>query len=753
MEPNLIPFHPSSPPQLDDDDDDGDGGMASEEDEFGSFSVGVPCSPLSFSDATEPPPSFVHPSPVVKPATHQPSCTSVHLAEQSQPTSTVTPGQDCDTESSLHLTNGFTEGDYGALTVTACSPLEETGFADFTVFSEQTANPWCCGFSPISGAEQWGGAVGEQICDSGQKVIMKSGLGVHCAHKVKGEVYTEIEHCEKRDAALVQPSQGHHQPQEAAEGQNLTGAEEAQGEPGASPREMRGFNSLQPSDDEETEDVFKTCSMHEPASEDLASFSDDLSFEGASADLEQYVSSLASISQGDLTDWDPTDEEDKDLEYQGPTSAKPSHSEVDPYNRRPTQETSATSSQSQCGINLEQKPADFTAGEQELHQTADRGVLILGNLPLSDSFADFCSAPTWEEDEERLWVEFKEQRGQGEGKSWMQFSKPGDAVEEEEEERTRRCGGTRKNSCQASATCRVQQLLRLSFPEVLVPAAEGDEELQGLSALLQTPNPTEQEEAMPELSSAHRTRREMMWPHQDVHNAFGLQFQWGGSHTNKTLLSVLGVDTRNIVFFGKKKQPMTVPAFASGLGMLEPTKDCAAAVNSPERTAVTAQTPPTSRDIPDPSVHTAQVELPSSQLDWSSRGLSSSQDGMSPHRAPHFWGRNVDGSALNLDYFGPEEEVSSSCRESPPPGVDFELYKLTVGQLETSTTSSHLEDTFNCLMSAAEKTSISARKPVAAEDLSAEAGRVIAGLPNLSFLQAKVLMFPSILPQSDTDLH
>lgn len=33
----------------------------------------------------------------------------------------------------------------------------------------------------------------------------------------------------------------------------------------------------------------------------------------------------------------------------------------------------------------------------------------------------------------------------------------------------------------------------------------------------------------------------------DIHNAFGLQHQWGGSHSNKMLLCSLGIDTRNIV--------------------------------------------------------------------------------------------------------------------------------------------------------------------------------------------------------------
>lgn len=37
------------------------------------------------------------------------------------------------------------------------------------------------------------------------------------------------------------------------------------------------------------------------------------------------------------------------------------------------------------------------------------------------------------------------------------------------------------------------------------------------------------------------------------------------------------------------------------------------------------------------------------------------------------------------------------------------------------------------------------RKPQQDEELSAEADSVISGLPDLSFMKAKVLMFPSIL--------
>uniref|UniRef100_A0A3B5MH97 Uncharacterized protein n=1 Tax=Xiphophorus couchianus TaxID=32473 RepID=A0A3B5MH97_9TELE len=128
-------------------------------------------------------------------------------------------------------------------------------------------------------------------------------------------------------------------------------------------------------------------------------------------------------------------------------------------------------------------------------------------------------------------------------------------------------------------------------------------------------------------------------------------------------------------------------------GMLDPTKD-----------------PP-----PKPSTSSAQVarntdislseqELPSNQPDWSCRGHSSSQE-----------------------------------------GVDRELYKLIISKLEADNKTSQIEDTLNRLMSAAESTSISARKPSAQEELSGEAGRMISELPDLSFMQAKVLMFPVFL--------
>lgn len=501
MEPDIMPLHSSSPPPLD---DDGDGEAGSEEDEFGDFggfSVGVSCSPTGFADSSDSPPSLRYPSPTIKPATHQTNCSFNHPVEQSQPTSTVNPGsgtaqtymegQDCNAESHVHLTNGYSERDHHSGThiasaVGACSPTEETGFADFTVFTEQAAHPWCCGFTPLGSTEQWDGGVkgtnssnslGEQMCDPGQEVIMDSEPRSHCAYKAKENVCT-VEHCEKRDAALVRPSQDHHQPQEAAEALDFPSedphsGEEGLGEAGDSQKERRhSFNSLQTTDvqedgesEEDGEDgeksistVPQTISVYESVSEDLPSFCDDLSFEGPSADLEPNVSSLG--SQDDQSGWDQTDDEEEALgnfrhsdSFVSNSMANLRQAEKGFHycDQSATQETSATSNQSQSGTHTEDTFADFTECSFEHHrdqgQTADAGVQSLGNLPPSDSFADFCSAPT-QEDGEESWAEFNDQRDQEEGKTWTQFREEAGSLQtdgstEEEQDRV-----SRRNSCQ-----------------------------------------------------------------------------------------------------------------------------------------------------------------------------------------------------------------------------------------------------------------------------------------------------------------
>lgn len=59
-------------------------------------------------------------------------------------------------------------------------------------------------------------------------------------------------------------------------------------------------------------------------------------------------------------------------------------------------------------------------------------------------------------------------------------------------------------SDQDSLPCRVQEILQASFPKVVVPAVEDENELLGLSALLQAEHLSESGEEVPVPSSAQR---------------------------------------------------------------------------------------------------------------------------------------------------------------------------------------------------------------------------------------------------------
>ncbi|XP_042329913.1 aftiphilin isoform X2 [Sceloporus undulatus] len=248
---------------------------------------------------------------------------------------------------------------------------------------------------------------------------------------------------------------------------------------------------------------------------------------------------------------------------------------------------------------------------------------------------------------------------------------------------------------------RLERIFEACFPSVPVPDME--EEIAPLNLLLEVGNkPGRIEEASSE--------RELLgvWAElQDIHDAYGLKYQWGGSHSNKKLLCSLGIDTRNILFTGNKKQPFIVPMYAAGLGMLEPTKEPLKPISAAEKIASIGQTPPVSPEMNMCTPDQFQESLPPVQFDWSSSGLT-----------------------------------------NPLDGVDPELYELTTSKLETSNTTSKVTDAFAKLMSTVEKASSSAKKPKKEEQLSEEAAKVISSLPDLSFMHAKVLMFPATLTPS-----
>ncbi|NP_001090057.1 aftiphilin S homeolog [Xenopus laevis] len=250
---------------------------------------------------------------------------------------------------------------------------------------------------------------------------------------------------------------------------------------------------------------------------------------------------------------------------------------------------------------------------------------------------------------------------------------------------------------QQSLQSRFDQVIQVCFP--LPPLFQVGENISCLDHWLKVEANEEAAKPMPSI----REVLDLWADLQKIHDAYGLKYQWGGSHSNKKLLRSLGIDTRNILFTGNKKQPVIVPMYAASLGMLEPTKPLSAA----EKIASIGQSSPVPPEELICTTDQMQESLPPVQFDWSSSGLT-----------------------------------------NPLDGVDPELYELTTSKLESVGTSSKVTDAFARLMSTAETTSTSTRKPRRDENLSEEAAKVIASLPDLSFMYAKVLMFPATLTPS-----
>ncbi|KAK3530332.1 hypothetical protein QTP86_023943 [Hemibagrus guttatus] len=381
---------------------------------------------------------------------------------------------------------------------------------------------------------------------------------------------------------------------------------------------------------------------------------------------------------------------------------------------------------------------DFDAhGQPEGEEGAETA-----KFPGSDSFADFAAAPVYGgADDDGGWQAFGESSEEG-GVSWAAFGQDqGSTFSEKSEDDwhestsvTAPSTGSdeecRKDSVMVSLLSRLEKLFLASFLEISVPHLE--EDMPPLKAFLELCEGGEKQEKEPAPVSGGV---QGVWLQlQDIHSAFGLRYQWGGSHSNKALLCSLGIDTRNILFTGQKKQPVIVPMYAASLGMLEPTKEPVKPVSAAEMIASIAQSPSVASEMSSCPTDAAQDSLPPVQFDWSSSGLTNPLDA------------SGGSSLLNLDFFGPVDESPSSSSTSIP-GVDPELYELTQAKLDVSGGSSRVVDAFARLMSTVEKTNTSTRRAQMQkeENLSEEARCVISTLPDLSFMQAKVLMFPSTL--------
>ncbi|NXG52658.1 AFTIN protein, partial [Psilopogon haemacephalus] len=147
-------------------------------------------------------------------------------------------------------------------------------------------------------------------------------------------------------------------------------------------------------------------------------------------------------------------------------------------------------------------------------------------------------------------------------------------------------------SVQTTLLSRLERVFEACFPSI--PVCEVEEEISSLIGLLEAG----EKQMTAEETLANTGELMDVWTElQDIHDAYGLRYQWGGSHSNKKLLCSLGIDTRNILFTGNKKQPVIVPMYAAGLGMLEPTKEPLKPISAAEKIASLGQTPPISPEM------------------------------------------------------------------------------------------------------------------------------------------------------------
>ncbi|KAL1281708.1 hypothetical protein QQF64_000511 [Cirrhinus molitorella] len=368
---------------------------------------------------------------------------------------------------------------------------------------------------------------------------------------------------------------------------------------------------------------------------------------------------------------------------------------------------------------------DFdTSKEPSKTDLAGEEATTFADFPGSDSFADFSSAQVGDTGENEGWQAFSEQdQNQNGGESWATFGQEQDAAGSEKagdewhESQTVTAPPTAAEGTTSALVSRLEKIFQASFELVL--ASQVEEVVTTLNTFLKPPDTSEQEDT--DRGTTNGALRDVWQQLQDVNNAYGLRYQWGGSHTNKVLLCSLGIDTRNILFTGHKKQPVIVPMYAASLGMLEPTKEPVKPVSAAEMIASIAQSPSVASELNTCPPDTAQESLPPVQFDWSSSGLTNPLDA------------SGGSSLLNLDFFGPVDESPSGTATSIP-GVDPELYELTQAKLDVSGGGNRVVDAFARLMSTVEKTSTSTRKPVPKqENLSEEARRVIAA-PCVIFL-------------------
>ncbi|KAJ7987456.1 hypothetical protein DPEC_G00326680 [Dallia pectoralis] len=447
--------------------------------------------------------------------------------------------------SDIPYTNGLTEHHYegtmstGPVPAGLRGPSQEPGFADFSVFAEpeMELEPWCCGLSHAGTMEHRkngktkGSNLTNGFCEghsAEEDTDLQSEVEPNSLH------LAERGTCKLNSPETVPPSQGHTSGASAHQ-ERLPAGCEALGRPGtfsslALDSELgAGREEVEQDEEAETEteeSVFSfPTTVSGSVSEEFASFCEAVFPE----ELEE---------PGDFTDAvfapSPGEKENKEKETEEDKVVNELLAESDQEN--PDQTT--------------------PCGDQGAEEWGER------DLPSSDSFADFHSAPLTtavggQGEMEGGWGLFG---GQAEGETWAEFGEERNRRTEEES------GVIQRERLKASCSIRFLRILQASFPSVTFPrldrqswmegieedmALEEQEErsaelVSSLGVLLEALDTQTEEGAEPQLCPTHWVPRGAWRQPQNVHEAVGLRFQWGGSRSNRALLRCLGIDTGNL---------------------------------------------------------------------------------------------------------------------------------------------------------------------------------------------------------------
>ncbi|XP_003730464.2 aftiphilin isoform X1 [Strongylocentrotus purpuratus] len=302
--------------------------------------------------------------------------------------------------------------------------------------------------------------------------------------------------------------------------------------------------------------------------------------------------------------------------------------------------------------------------------------------------------------------------------------------------------GTGSVSSKVPPGGRVERLFKSCFPGSVAAGTSNNQPVQVLRDIVTVKEPVPAK-AKADKSSATNG---MVWLSlSDMENTMAQKYHWNDSKNSGKLHLSLGIDSRNILPPGRGGRPL----FAQELGMLTPSKPGEGSDKIPLGAggASDAVSSAGAEDAGVASTNSSGTEdtVPKAEFDWSNSGL------INP----------LDANSLNLDFFANERKSSSSRHKSRSvQKVDPELLDLAVSPsdppLKPALTPSSSSNQSSSSSSSSQKKSPTAldeilkhssssmvkQKPKRETGLSSEANSVLDSLPDLSYMLAKVLMFP-----------